>query len=374
MPAVEEVWHAWAAALAELCPGVRATRRRGWLLLALGIALAGSCAVGRAAAALPGRPASTERRLRRWLANAAVEPAALWGPVLAGLLARWAGREVTLVFDPTPYRGSHTLLVVGVVWGERALPVAWAAVPQQERWPEALAPALGRLLGRVAAALPTGAGPVTVLPGRGLAGPAVLDAVAARGWHPVLRLRVGGGEAARVRLPAGAERALAGLARERVPGPGRHWAGEAALFKGAGWRDGWLTVWWGRGHAEPLVLFSTRPGGPARVREYRRRVLVEATYQDLKARGLGLEDGRLRTEPPLERLLLALVLAYWLDWVLGARAVRRGAAPGERPRAARWRIGARGLRAALAGVAPLRDVLPFPVRPGPDGPRLRWVL
>ena len=73
MPAVEDVWHARAAALAELCPGVRATRRRGWLRLALEIALAGSGAVGRAAGVLPGRPASTERRLRRWLANAAGE-------------------------------------------------------------------------------------------------------------------------------------------------------------------------------------------------------------------------------------------------------------------------------------------------------------
>ena len=58
MSAAEALWHAWEAALAELCPGVRATRRRGWLLLALGIALAGSCAVGRAAGARPGRPAS----------------------------------------------------------------------------------------------------------------------------------------------------------------------------------------------------------------------------------------------------------------------------------------------------------------------------
>ena len=77
MSAVDEVWHVWEAALAELCPGVRATRRRNWLRLALGIVLAGSCAVGRAAGALPGEPASGERRLRRWLANAAVEPAAL---------------------------------------------------------------------------------------------------------------------------------------------------------------------------------------------------------------------------------------------------------------------------------------------------------
>ena len=373
MSAVDEVWHVWEAALAELCPGVRATRRRNWLRLALGIALAGSCAVGRAAGALPGEPASGERRLRRWLANAAVEPAALWGPVLAGLLARWAGREVVLVFDPTPYRERFTLLVVSVVWGERALPVAWAAAPQQEAWPEAMAPVLARLLGRVAAALPPGAGPVTVLLDRGLVGAAVVDAVTARGWHPVLRLKAGEREALVARRRGGGVGPLRQVAAA-VAAPGRCGAGEGALFKGAGWRDGWLMVWWGPAHQEPLVLFSTRPGGMARVAESRRQVLVEATCQDLKSRGLGLEDGRLRSGPPLERLLLAVLLADWLDWVLGMRAVRQGAARGARPRTARWRIGLRQLRAALAGTAPLRAVLPFPVRPGPNGPRLRWVL
>ena len=362
MPAVEEVWHAWAAALAELCPGVRATRRRGWLLLALGIALAGSCAVGRAAAALPGRPASTERRLRRWLANAAVEPAALWGPVLAGLLARWAGREVTLVFDPTPYRGSHTLLVVGVVWGERALPVAWAAVPQQERWPEALAPALGRLLGRVAAALPTGAGPVTVLLDRGLQGAAVVDAVAARGWHPVLRLRAGAGEAARVRLADGAERRLAAHVAAVAPAAGAFWAGPARLCKGAGWRAGCLTVWGEAGQAEPLVLCSTRPGGLARAREYGRRMAAEAACQDLTARGLGLEGGRLRSAAAPERLLLGAVLALWLLRLLrllGQRAVRHGWPVGTRT-AATWR------RRLARPARPRPRPAPLPL-----GPRLR---
>ena len=318
-------------------------------------------------------------RLRRWLANAAVEPAALWGPVLPGLLARWAGREVVLVFDPTPCRGSHSLLVVSVVWGERALPAAWAVQPQREKWDEAMGPVLGRRLGRVAAALPTGAagsppaGPVTVLLDRGLQGAEMVDAVLAHGWHPVLRLKTEAGEAARLRRPGPPEEGLAAHVRA-VAREGRCWAGEAALFKAAGWREGWLTVWWGPGQKEPLALFSTRPGGMARVAEERRRVRVEATCQDLKGRGLGLEDGRLRTAAPLERLLLAVLLASWLEWVLGMRAVRQGRARGARPRTARWRIGLRTLRAALAGLAPPWATLPFPLRPGPAGPRLRWTL
>lgn len=361
MPAVEEVLHVWEAALAALCPGVRATRRRNWLRLALGIVLAGSCAVGRAAGELPGEAASGERRLRRWLANATVDPAACWGPVLGGLLARWAGREVTLVFDPTPYRERFTLLVVSVVWGERALPAAWAAVPQQAEWDERMAPVLGRLLGRVAAALPAGprpAGPVTVLLDRGLVGAELVDAVLAQGWHPVLRLRTGPGEAARLRRPGRAEEDLAAHVRA-VAAPGRCWVGEAALFKGAGWRAGWLTVWWGPGQQEPLALFSTRPGGMARVAEYRQRVRVEATYQDLKSRGLGLEDGRIRTAPPLERLLLALVLGCWLLWRLAPPAAEPG--PARPARVGRLRLARQRLGRALDHAV---------VPPWPFGPAL----
>ena len=44
-----------------MSPGVRATRRRGWLLLALGIGESRSCALGRVAEALPGRADSGER-------------------------------------------------------------------------------------------------------------------------------------------------------------------------------------------------------------------------------------------------------------------------------------------------------------------------
>ena len=143
MSAEARLVHVWEEELADLAEGVRVTRVRAWLRLAVGIGESRSCALGRVAEALPGRADSGERRLRRFVANAGVEPAARWGPVLPGLLARWAGRPVTLVFDPAPCRERFTRLVVGVVGGARALPVAWAAVPQQARWGERLGPVLG---------------------------------------------------------------------------------------------------------------------------------------------------------------------------------------------------------------------------------------
>lgn len=369
MPTRHALWHEWEGRLRALVPGVRATRARGLALLALGVLLARTVALPRVAAALPAaaRHPSTERRLRRWLANRAVDPAALWAALLPALLAEAAG-EVVLVFDPTPFRGRFTLLALGLVRGKRALPVAWRAVPQQERWPAPLAAELTAMFAAVAAALPAGC-TVTVLADRGLVGPGLVDACRAVGWHLVLRLRAGPGEQTRARLADGGERRVA----ELVCRPGQRWCAAAAVFKEAGWRDGWLTVWWAAGAAEPWVLFSTRPGGGDRVREYRRRVRAEATYQDLKGRGFGLEGSRLAAADRLERLLVALALAFWWGHGLGRRAVRSG------PRRRHDRPGRRRRSLLRLGFAWLDDRLargalpPLPFRRRAEGWSYQWL-
>ena len=370
MPAREGLLHEWEGRLLALLPGVRATRARGLAALALGVLLAGSVSLPRVAAALglAVAHASTEKRLRRWLGNAEVDSAALWAPLLPALLAGLAGGEATLVFDPTPFRGRFTLLVLGLVRGKRTLPVAWRVVPQQEPWPAPLAAVLGPLFAAVAAALPPGVA-VTVLADRGLVGPGLVDACQAVGWHLVLRLRAGGGEATKVRLADGAERRLA----ELPTAPGQRWCGVAAIFKEADWRAGWVTVRWDRAAAEPWVLFSTRPGGAARVREYRRRTRAEATYQDLKGRGFGLEESRLVAADRLDRLLVALALAFWWGHGLGRRAVRSGLRrrfdrPGRAHRSL-LRLG----RAWLADLLAADRSPPLPFRPGHAGWTYPWL-
>jgi len=72
------------------------------------------------------------------------------------------------------------------------------------------------------------------------------------------------------------------------------------------------------------VLFSDRPGGPARVREYRQRVRAEATYQDEQGRGFGLERSKLVALDRIDRLLLAVHLALWWGYGLGLQVVRNG--------------------------------------------------
>ena len=176
----------------------------------------------------------------------------------AGLLRGLGQREVVLVFDPTPYRGDATILVVGVVVRHRVLPVLWRVVPQQDPWPERLPALLTPMLRAVARPCHPGA-TATLLADRGLVGPGLIDAARAAGIPLVLRLRAGAHEATRVRLGDGPEQRLA----ELPTGPGQRLAGPAAIFKDAGWREGFLTIHWDRAAAEPWVLFSDRPAGAA---------------------------------------------------------------------------------------------------------------
>jgi hypothetical protein len=323
-----QVWHEWMTQLRGLLPTVRITQVRVLALFALGMSEAGTVRLNQVAAAVPlrVRVPSTERRLGRFLANAAVSVASVWQPVLPVLLAPWVGQEVTLVCDPTPLGSRWTVLWVGIAHHRRVLPLAWRLAPQQEDWPQTLGPLLAPLLDQIVAALPPGC-TVTLLADRGVSGPTLLDLCQERGWDVVLRLNVGETQAHRLRLAAaaaapgwGPDCRLWDMAGQVRSG----WHAPAQIFKGAGWRTGELTVYQRPGMTERWVLFSTRPGGAARVREYRRRARVEATFADGKRRGWGLEQSHVRQEAHLDRLLLVWHLALWWVHGLGLTVIRRG--------------------------------------------------
>lgn len=321
--------HEWTQQVREVLPGERITRVRVLALLSLGMLWAGTVRLNQVADALPlgARVPSRERRLRRFLDNAAVSQPRLWWPLLPWLLGRFAGREVLLVFDPTPYRGRFTVLWVGIVVHRRVLPLTWTIVPQQTTWPDTMAPLLTELLAPIAAALPPGCR-VTLLGDAGLSGPSFLDTARDFGWEVVLRVNVGAGSANRLRLlddtgQPGADQGLWAVVGAVPSG----WHAPAQIFKDSGWRTGYLTVCQRRGFTERWVLFSSRPGGRDRIREYARRTRVEATFADSKGRGWGLEHGRLRDAEQLDRLLLAWHLALWWLHGLGRTMITRGLRP-----------------------------------------------
>jgi hypothetical protein len=260
MPPRLTIVHAFAHQLSQLLPAERVTRTRTLALLVLGLLWAGTVSLPMLAASLPlpARVPSTERRLRRWLANPAVVAGAIWRQLLPALVADRAGQELVLVFDPTPHNARATLLVLGLVQHHRVLPLAWRVVPQQDGpWAESQTTCLARLMREVAAALPPGC-TVTLLGDRGVTGSGVIDVCRALGWHYVLRLNAGPRHDVQVRL---ADDAAARPVWALVTGPGQRWAGAVEIFKKARWRRVQLTIWWDRAAAEPWLLLSDRPGG-----------------------------------------------------------------------------------------------------------------
>ena len=325
-----EVLHGWIAQLHALLPQERVTRVRVLALFALGMIWAETVRVHRVAAALPlgVQVSSSERRLRRFLANPHVTVETVWHPLLPHLLAGWAGQEVVLVFDPTPYRGDWTVLWVGIVVHRRVLPLNWCIMPQQTSWPETLETLLPVLLEPIAAALPPGCS-VTLLGDRGVSGPTMIDAAQQGDWDVVLRLNVGETQAHRLRLASPQD--PSGWAEWRlwdwVETVGAGWSGAVQIFKGDGWRSGYLTVQRRAGMDAWWILFSTRPDGRERIREYARRSRVEATFADGKTRGWGLEQSRMTDARHLDRLLLVWHLALWWLHALGRHVIKSGMRP-----------------------------------------------
>lgn len=316
-----QVWHAFDRQLSCLLPNVHRARLHVLALLTLGLLWAERVNLPRLARALPlcVKRASTEKRLARFLANPAVDADALWRGLLPSLLAGRAGRRLEVVFDPTPHTDRFTICCLGLLDHSRVLPLAWRVLPQQSTWDVSQVAVLAELCAEVAAALPPGSS-VTLLADRGITSPAVIALCRRLGWHFVLRLSVSARQTNRVRVGHGPDRPLWAL----VTGPGQRFAASVELFKEAGWIAVDLTIRWPRGYAEPWVLLSDQPAGPAIVRAYRRRWKVEATYEDGKSRGWRLEATKLAQPERLHRLLLALHLAMWWALQLGHRVIRAG--------------------------------------------------
>lgn len=315
------VLHDVTRQMGALLPDLRVTRSRTLAWFMLGLLWAGTVSLTAVAAHVPGsaRTASTEQRLRRWLTNPAVVVETMWSGLLPALLASRAGHEVIMVIDPTPAADRFPIVQLGIVCRHRVLPVAWRVMPLHERWSTPQHQIIRELIAQVAAALPKDCS-VTVVADRGLTCATLIDSCRAVGWHFTLRVSANERQGPLVRLEDGSVARLWDL----VPAPGSSRVLAGALFKGDGWRSGWLTLHWDRGHKEPWLLISDRPGGLDRVRDYRRRTRVEATYEDDKSRGWQLNASRIRAADRFDRLLLALALAYWWATQLGLRAVRHG--------------------------------------------------
>jgi Transposase DDE domain len=309
--------HAWRRTVAaQLLPQLHGHQAKALADLSFGVAVSGQCQSGHLALAVPGpaRPASTQRRCERFLANDRLRPRlALWR-LARRLCAPWAGRRLRLLLDETPKGNALRVLKLSVAYRKRAVPLL-AVCYRPDEPPLPLPELIPFLLRRAAACLPRGA-VVTLLADRGLAWPVILDTCVALGWHYLLRLQ----GSTRVVLPDGREV----TARQLAGRIGGRWLGPARLFKKAGWRAASVLAYWPWGRPEPWLLVSDERACPRRFQTYGQRTWTEELFRDEKSQGLNWQKSRVNDPARAERLLLVLALAVLLAIALGAQVIRRG--------------------------------------------------
>src|SRR5258706_11742627 len=118
-------------ALAQLLPQEIDSRLTNMAFLMLGIFGARSVQTGRLAAYIPLhiKKPSIVRRMERFLDNGAVrvrtwyEPIARWLVQAAGVTG-----EISLVWDSTKVSAHHRLVLIGIAYRQRVIPLAWTGV------------------------------------------------------------------------------------------------------------------------------------------------------------------------------------------------------------------------------------------------------
>jgi len=315
MPHNQRLYHKLCRQLAEWTDD-RITRVRNMALLITGLALGMGIHLSDIVSEWPlaGRDPSLVNRLRRFLSNPAVDVADWYRPVVAQLVAVFADQRIRLVVDVTKLGFNHRLLVIGIAYRKRTLPLIWEVyegsrghLPVQEQL---------RMFRAVAKLLPQNC-EVWVLGDTEFQHVPLLRWFQKRDWHFVIRQR----GSVKVYRQGHSWQKINTLALEvgetRVIG----WV-RLTQQHNAGWF--WLLLHWEEGEDEPWYLISDRAGERELIKLYRVRMWIEEMYGDMKGHGFDLEATHLRDRDRLRRLVLGVCITFVWFITLGSWVVKRG--------------------------------------------------
>jgi hypothetical protein len=278
-----------------------------------GIVLGRSCQLPKMAAKAPDgtHPDSRSKRFSRWVQHEAITPEGYYLPFVQALLTNLAAlRPLVFVMDATEVGRGCLALMVSVLYGRRALPIAWVVVQGcKGHFPTDTHLAL---LNRVLALVPDGH-PAQFLGDGEFDGIALQQALNARGWSYVCRT------AKNTQVYLQGERVRADAMA--VPcGRKKRWRGVG--FTAANYGPVQVIGWWEAAWDEPLYLVTNLIDRDAACRAYAQRMQVETLFSDQKSRGFHLHKSHLANPERLHHLLIAAALAYlWLIY-LGVQATR----------------------------------------------------
>lgn len=320
----------WRAELAKRLPGLSVAQVRVLAEWSLGMVLSRSCALTAVSlwwASAGGQAAGTVRqRLREWCypverkrgaRRRALAVEACFAPLLAWIVSAWSGQHLALALDATTLSDRFVVLAISVVYRGCAIPVAWAVVAAGQKG--AWRPEWERLLGRLAGVVPPD-WTVIVLADRGLYARWLFVAIVRRGWHPFLRVNLGG-----TFRPTGTARFRS--LRSFVPAAEQRWAGAGTAFKSERLACT-LLAWHGPGYRDPWLIVTDLPPEAADVAWYGLRAWIEQGFKVTKRAGWQWQRTRMSHPDRAARLWLAIAVAtLWLVSVGGEADAHDPTAP-----------------------------------------------
>src|SRR5215468_683373 len=312
---------AWSTIMHAHLPHLSTAQATVLALWSLGMVLARSCALtavsaflatwlGRKEAAVyqQVRELCYEATAKRGTARQELVVETCFRPLLTWVVDQWEGTQMALALDATTWGDRLTVLALSVVYRGCAIPVAWVVLPANTK--HAWRREWLRLLRLLRPAIPHD-WTVIVLADRGLYAPWLFRRITRLGWHPFLRINMGGSF-----RPAGTTgwRPLTTFA----PRPGTNWRGtglaltrnQVACTLLARWEEGYKDPW--------LILTDLAPEA-SDAGWYGLRAWIEQGLKITKRAGWQWHRTRMSAPDRAARLWLAVAVAtLWLLSVGGA--------------------------------------------------------
>jgi hypothetical protein len=255
---------------------------------------------------------SIEMRMRRWVKDD-IDVEAVYMPFARQILEALSHLPLVLVMDGSQAGRGCMVLMVGVLYQKRALPIAWLVYKGKKG--HASAERHIQALEKVLTLLPKGS--QVVLLGDAEYDTSEMIAWVAENttWQYVLRT------SPQIYVQTGENnQQIRDYPLEK---------GKVFCLKNAGFTQTSTVIlnvitWWGSHYEEPIFLVTNIDNPYAACRYYRQRFRIETFFSDQKSRGFHIHKSHLADPARLSRLLIAACLAYIWMITQGLRVIAEG--------------------------------------------------
>lgn len=264
-----------------------------------------------------GRRTSTESQIKRfcrWLKNEDVTHAIFFLPFAQQILRALSHTTLVLVIDGTVVGRGCMALVVAVVYKQRALPIAWLVEKKkkghfsEERHVELI---------RSVKEMISDEADVVLLGDGEFDGVDLQGVVKHWNWDYVLRT-------SETNTLCWEDYWFPYKDTVAHLKPGELFVIPEALFTHRGYGPVMGLTWWRKGCEGPLHMVTNMECADEACHFYAKRFLIETCFSDNKGRGFNLSKSRLSDPQRINRLLMAVFLAYYWIVALGVSAINDG--------------------------------------------------